>query len=616
MKDNIKLYANIRQRGIISAADSDGFFCGNAERYQVSESIEEISVNLNCCQLPYDYDIILNAKDSAFTDIKIEEKVLNVLSRVQYNPFWSRPSFETDLSKIPENVQNILIKCEDCYIAVLPLCCNDFYAQIIPSRDSNTLRISLSACFEGATKLSGTAAVISKAETPDSAISKGYAYAIEKGYIKAGNKAKALPDIFQKFGWCSWNAFYHDVTEKGIIEKVKELKSKNIPVKWIIIDDGWALRAGFNDWKITSFFEDKNKFPNGLKGCIDTLKNTYGVEQVGIWHSMTAHWYGIEKDSELYTSQKENITQTNSGYYMPSSEKAYEFFNEWYRYLKVQGIDFLKIDTQGNVLEFFKGSKDCVKKCIEYQENIDKAAFDNFGNAVINCMGMSNLNAFTRPYTVISRNSDDYYPDKPESFTSHIMQNAYNSVFHSRLYICDFDMWWSNHTTAKVSSVLRAVSGGPVYISDKVNDTDSTYITPIIDENGCIPTVGQAAMPTYDCLFTSPENEVLKLYNKIGSEGVVAAFNLSDKPKTFALSPADIYENGDYAAYDFFNKSFIILGKEPVRLEVTQNDVRLFNLFRIENNMIKVGDLSKYISIGGDKQEMIINELSHDTSMR
>lgn len=602
MKNNIKLYANIRERGIISAEDANEFFTGNAAITTVSENIGEITVDLSCCPLPYGYDPVLNAKPSAFTDIPVDGKIQNVLSRVQFSPFWSRPSYETDLSQIPDNVQNLLIRCDDCYISVLPLCCDDFYAQISPSQDKNTLRISLSAYFEGAAKLCGTAAVISKSDNPNSAVSDGFAYAIEKGYIKAVHKEKVLPDIFQKFGWCTWNAFYHDVTEKGIIEKVEELKSKNVPLKWIIIDDGWAMRTELNDWKITSFFEDKQKFPNGLKGCIDTLKKVYGIEKVGIWHSMTAHWYGIEKGSELFDSQKDNITQTNSGYFVPSAEKAYDFFDNWYRYLKTQGIDFLKIDTQGNVLEFFRGSKDCVKKCIEYQKNIDKAAFDNFGDAVINCMGMSNLNVFTRPYTILSRNSDDFFPDKLESFTSHIMQNAYNAVFHNCLYVCDYDMWWSNHPTAKSSSVLRAISGGPVYISDKVGDTESEYIRPIVDENGYISKLDKAAVPTFDCLFSSPENGVLKLYNKIGNEGVVAAFNLSDKTKSFTLSSADICESGEYAAYDFFNKSFIMLGSELLRLDVDKNDVRLFNIFRIENGAITVGDLDKYVSVGGNRR--------------
>ena len=601
MENNIALFANIRQRGIIENSSSNDFFEGSAERKKISENIEEISVDISCTHLPYDYDIILNSKDSVLTDIPIKEKILNVLSRVQYNPFWSRPGFEKDLSKICGNVQNIVIRCEDCFIAVLPLCCDDFYAAAAPSDNSNVLRISLSVCYEGARRLSGTAAIISRGSSPDSAVSAGYDYAVKKGYIKAGAKAKAMPEIFKKFGWCSWNAFYHDVSENGIIEKVKELKSKNIPVKWIIIDDGWAKRTGLNDWKITSYFEDKSKFPNGLKGCIEKLKNSYGIESVGIWHSMTAHWYGIEKNSELFISQKENITETNAGCFIPSPERAYEFFDNWYRYLKEQGIDFLKIDTQGNVLEFFKGSKDCLKKCVDYQESIDKAAFDNFGDKVINCMGMSNLNAFTRPYTTISRNSDDYYPDKPESFTSHIMQNAYNAVFHGKLYICDYDMWWSKHATAKVSSVLRAISGGPVYISDKINETDSEYINPIVDEAGNIREMDGSAVPTCDCLFSSPENSVLKLFNKIGNEGAVAVFNLSDERKSFTLSSLDINEKGSYAAYDFYKKRFIMLDENPVSFDIDKNDVMLFNLFRIENGAIKAGDLSKYISIGCEK---------------
>lgn len=47
------------------------------------------------------------------------------------------------------------------------------------------------------------------------------------------------PEIFQYLGWSSWDAFYKEVTDEKIRQKVQELNKKDVPVNWIIIDDGW-----------------------------------------------------------------------------------------------------------------------------------------------------------------------------------------------------------------------------------------------------------------------------------------------------------------------------------------------------------------------------------------
>ena len=33
---------------------------------------------------------------------------------------------------------------------------------------------------------------------------------------------KQLPEMFEYFGWCSWDAFYHKVNEAGLLEKMEE----------------------------------------------------------------------------------------------------------------------------------------------------------------------------------------------------------------------------------------------------------------------------------------------------------------------------------------------------------------------------------------------------------
>ena len=40
-----------------------------------------------------------------------------------------------------------------------------------------------------------------------------------------------MPEIFNYLGWCSWDAFYTDVTEDKIRQKTQELTEKKVPVR-------------------------------------------------------------------------------------------------------------------------------------------------------------------------------------------------------------------------------------------------------------------------------------------------------------------------------------------------------------------------------------------------
>ncbi|KAJ6826141.1 stachyose synthase-like [Iris pallida] len=54
---------------------------------------------------------------------------------------------------------------------------------------------------------------------------------------------KALPPIVDKFGWCTWDAFYLTVDPVGIWQGVKEFAEGGAPLRFLIIDDGWQSIA-------------------------------------------------------------------------------------------------------------------------------------------------------------------------------------------------------------------------------------------------------------------------------------------------------------------------------------------------------------------------------------
>ena len=50
---------------------------------------------------------------------------------------------------------------------------------------------------------------------------------------------KKIPPMVDKFGWCTWDAFYSDVTPEGVLEGVSSLTKAGVQPKTVIIDDGW-----------------------------------------------------------------------------------------------------------------------------------------------------------------------------------------------------------------------------------------------------------------------------------------------------------------------------------------------------------------------------------------
>ena len=50
---------------------------------------------------------------------------------------------------------------------------------------------------------------------------------------------KRVPDIVDRFGWCTWDAFYLTVDPVGVWQGVKEFVDGGCPPRFLIVDDGW-----------------------------------------------------------------------------------------------------------------------------------------------------------------------------------------------------------------------------------------------------------------------------------------------------------------------------------------------------------------------------------------
>lgn len=103
--------------------------------------------------------------------------------------------------------------------------------------------------------------------------------------------------------------------------------------------------------------------------------------------------------------------------------------------------------------------------------------------------------------TAVARASDDFYPRDPSSTTPHIAASAYNSLFLSPLVVPDWDMFQSKHPGADLHAAARAVSGGPVYVSDRPGNHNFDVLKQLVLPDGSILRAQIPARPTRDSLF-------------------------------------------------------------------------------------------------------------------
>ena len=528
-------------------------------------------------------------------------------------PWWMYPTFGTDFGELAPKTQSLLIEKGCLHYHLLPLCGGNFRAEFEGGH------LYLSSGMDGIRELRGAFLAVSVSTDPYEAVKNTFAAAREDGAMTAALcEERSIPALFDGFGWCTWDAFYNDVSSALIYEKLAEFNEKQIPVKWIIIDAGWMQREG----RLLQGLHANDHFPEGLAAAVTKIKEEYGVEKVGIWHTLQAFWDGIDPASPLAEELSDALVMTASGKLIPAldADSADRFWDAWYSYLKECGIDFVKVDNQSSLPVQLTGTVPTPEGCRAAHEALERAVEKYFDGVIINCMGMDMENVLSRPRSAVSRNSDDFYPTHERGFIKHLTQNAYNAVWHSRLYFCDYDMWWSDHPESAVQSgVLRAISGSPVYISDKIGQTNRANILPLLDEDGMLMRCDGAACPTRDCLYTdcAKEGRLLKVWNRAGDNFAVAAFNVSDGEISDTLdfgTVPGISEECEYVAYEYFSKAYTrVNAYEDTEVTLPRDGVAVWSLYPIEvgedgGEYVTVGAEEKYVPIAQKRRKRVTVE--------
>lgn len=531
--------------------------------------------------------------------------------------YWCRPAFGTKLSAVPARTQALLYKEGNTWRVLWSLCGDVFNCTLQGGKQG--LEAKIAPWSDGVRTLEKMPVLLHFSGKDPHALLKKAAKAAEKlldGRVMTIEQ-KPFPKVFEYLGWCSWDAMRVHVSEQGLLTKAAEFKEKHIPVRWCIIDDMWGHVQGIKNLpeemttrdmvKImhqSTLYEmeaDPARFPNGLGGAIAKLHGQ-GF-RVGVWYPTTGYWSGIDPQGPLAKELDGALVRLPNGDHVTSPEGAVRFHTHVQDMLKTAGADFVKVDNQTHYKNKYSPVYPVGVIAKAVQNAIEDVTEAHFGDGLINCMCMGNESMWNRRKSAVARCSGDFQPENRAWFAKHIQQCAYNSLFQGQFHYSDWDMWWTDDEQAQKNVLCHAISGGPIYVSDKIGRSNAEVLKPLCFADGRILRADGQATPVVDCLLCDPMLSAAPLFvfNRANGCGAVAAFNtqIDNKPQNGCVFATDLgLPAGRYLVREQLTGECRILEKgEALSVTLQDNDSLAFYLFYpLRAAVVPLGRIDKLLA--------------------
>ena len=486
----------------------------------------------------------------------------------RYEPFWMKPHAGTQAGQVPVETQYLLTEQEDgsCVLYV-PLIDGAFRASLQGVGED-----SLELVAESGDPATVTDQIVGLfvAAGPDPYALLEQAARSVMAWMGTGRlrREKPLPAFAGHFGWCTWDAFYGEVSHDKVRLGLESFRASGLTPRYLILDDGWqsVQKMPTGETRLTGFAAN-DKFPGDLAPTVRMAKGEFGVETFLVWHALNGYWGGVDDSSlpgydarPMRRDHSPGILEFTPGWTTSLNEyfggfvsvvpprHIARFFQDYHRHLRAQGVDGVKVDNQATLEGVAAGLGGRVVLMQRYHEALEGAAQTHFAGALINCMSCANEMFYSAPASTLTRTSTDFWPNDPASHGLHLYTNAQVGAWFGEFVHPDWDMFQSGHPMGAYHAAGRAVSGGPVYVSDKPGVHDFALLHKLVLSDGSVPRADLPGRPTRDCLFHDPTREdvLLKLFSRNGEAGVVGVFNARYEaenalpPLAGVVRPADV----------------------------------------------------------------------------
>jgi raffinose synthase len=561
-----------------------------------------------------------------------EMKISRFMACRRYDPFWMLPEAGVRLGQTPAETQSLLVEMDDSTCVILIPLVESPLRGALRGSGENGLELVAETGDPQVVVSSMVGLFVAAGENPYTlvaAAARSVAAYLGSVRLRAEKRLHAFVD---QFGWCTWDAFYQDVSHDLVRQGLQSFTEGGIQPKFLILDDGWlSVRETAEDERRLSAFAANEKFPGDLAPTVKMAKREFGVETFLVWHAIMGYWAGVDGESlpaydvhylpRTYSPDILSYVPDLPNWFgkqvgVPSVSTIHDFYNDYHRHLRQQGVDGVKVDNQSSLEGLAAGSGGRVAMMQTYHEALEGSAQVHFKGNLINCMSCSNDMFYSTLNSSLTRTSGDFSPNWPDSHGRHLYTNAQVGMWFGEFIHPDWDMFQSGHEMGAFHAAGRAVSGGPVYVSDKLDEHNFDVLRKLVLPDGGVLRACRVGRPTRDCLFhdVTKEDVLLKVFNvnTVGS-GVIGVFNCrygEDAGEiSGAVSPVDMDSPAFdqtaelYAVYAHNARQLRLLkGVEAWQLTLAPLSFEIFTIVPVVDGFAPIG-LPDYYNSGGAVDE-------------
>jgi raffinose synthase len=463
----------------------------------------------------------------------------------RYEPYWMKPAVGTRLADVPAETQFLIAELSaGGWLILVPLLDEPFRFSL-RGHPEERLELLAETADSHLGGMGGLALFVALGEDPFELCALGArAVAARLGGACRLREDKPLPGFVDRFGWCTWDAFYQDVSAERLRAGLTTFRAQGVPPRFVILDDGWqSVRHLPTGERRLGSFRANEKFGGDLGPCIREAKSAFGVETFLVWHALIGYWGGVDGEALPGYEVVEQPRRFGEGIltHLPRGNEEWwgglvglvpessvqRFFDDYHRGLAEQGVDGVKVDNQAVLESLGARQGGRVRLTRAYRSALEQSVQRHFGGRLINCMANAQEAFYGSPGSTLTRTSIDFFPQRPHSHAAHLYANASVGLWFGQFMQPDWDMFQSSHEWGAFHAAGRALSGGPVYVSDKPGEHDVALLRKLVCSDGSVLRADGPGMLTADTLCADPTRErvPLKIWNRSGRAGLVGAFH-------------------------------------------------------------------------------------------
>lgn len=450
------------------------------------------------------------------------------------------PAYGEDCTAIPAQTYFLLTCDQGIYTSYF--CLAESAPVFLEGKGKGLIELSVGGAddAEGCDRL-----ICTRGEDPYQTIRWGVRLALELAKTPGrliGDKAPLSP-WQRRIGWASGTSFGAGASHEKILNAVWSLRQEGVQLGYVLLDKGWQG---------DSFNADPNLFPLGLKGLVKELQHA-GISHVGVWHGM--------------------------GGVAGSQGDVFEFYNDFYRFLREQGIGFVKVGEQHAV-----AGDPILSRSLQVAIQAAGSLYFDSSSLNTDCLRPENLLSWAT--SSVARTSPMADIQNPIQAKASIRNGLTTSLWLQHLMHPVFDSWATTMPLSETFATLQTLSGSLNMISDPPGRHDWKLIRKMVLPDGTLLQPDSPLTPCKEVLFIDPleEKQVYKAFTRKGEIGVLGVFNLVKGRRSVGgeVSPSDVegIAGHHFAAHSHQNGFLGVIGREEkiaVTLKPHTSDVITFS---------------------------------------